>query len=159
MDLATGTVHVQQAMQRIREPKTKKSRRQIVLPAAAIDMLRKLKAKQARNKLLAGPAYNDMGLVFCRPNGEPLDPSYVSRRFHAIAVKAGLAGIHFHSLRHTHATLLLTQGVHPKVVQERLGHGSINITLDTYSHVLPSLQEEAAKKLDRIFGHQLGTKP
>lgn len=93
------------------------------------------------------------GLVFCDTQGGPVWKSNLVRRsFLPLLKRAGLPRIRFHDLRHTAATLLLLQGVHPKVVQERLGHSQISITLDTFSHVLPSMGREAAAKLDALFG-------
>ncbi len=90
--------------------------------------------------------------VFCDTKGGPIRKNNLIRRwFKPLLEKAGLPEIRFHDLRHTAATLLLTLGVHPKVVQERLGHSQISVTLDTYSHVLPSLQKQAASKLDAMF--------
>lgn len=129
-----------------------------MLPAAVVAVLKQVTKQQAQNRLLLGPLYQDHDLVFCNADGNPLSPSTISHRFHDIAPAAEFPGLRFHDLRHTHATMLLTQGVHPKIVQERLGHESINITLDTYSHVLPGLQEDAIRKLDTIIGHQSGTK-
>jgi len=91
-------------------------------------------------------------LVFTDQIGNPLRKSNVIRRsFHPLLRRAGLALIRFHDLRHSHATALLLGGVHPKVVQERLGHSSVVLTLDTYSHVLGGMQREAAVKLDELF--------
>ena len=84
--------------------------------------------------------------IFCRSGGAPLDPAWVTRAFRRSALRAGLDGLRFHDLRHTHATLLLAEGVHPKVVSERLGHSSIAITVDTYSHVQPTVQREASER-------------
>ncbi len=86
-----------------------------------------------------------------RPDGSPINPNAVTLAFRRIIKRAGLKDIRIHDLRHTHATLMLKAGIHPKVVSERLGHANIGITLDIYSHVLPGLQEEAAEKFDRIF--------
>ncbi|HEX2469205.1 MAG TPA: site-specific integrase [Candidatus Limnocylindrales bacterium] len=97
------------------------------------------------------PAYQDRDLVFATGIGTPLEPGNVLRTWRRIVTKAGLPGLRIHDLRHGHATLMLGQGVHPKVVSERLGHASINITLDTYSHVLPGLQAAAAEALDTIL--------
>jgi integrase len=88
------------------------------------------------------------GLVFCTPDGNPLPPNTVTKTFRKLADSIGLHGVCFHDQRHGHATLMLRQGVHPKIVSERLGHASINITLDTYSHVLPGLQAAAAKRFE-----------
>jgi integrase len=89
-------------------------------------------------------------LGFTRSDGRPLDPDKVTHAFSEAARAAGLSGVRFHDLRHTHASLLLAQGTHPKIVSERLGHASITITLDTYSHVLPGLQEEAARTFSAV---------
>ena len=93
----------------------------------------------------------DSDLVFSHPDGKPLDPGVISHTFAKVLRKAGLPHIRFHDLRHTHATLLLKGGVHPKIVSERLGHANIGITLDTYSHVLPGLQERAAERFDEML--------
>lgn len=89
-------------------------------------------------------------LVFSTPDGKPLRPNTVSRAWAMMAARAGVKVIRLHDARHTHASLMLKQGVHPKIVQERLGHTSIQITLDTYSHVTPGLQEAAAKGFEKL---------
>lgn len=97
-------------------------------------------------------------LVFSHHNGKPLRPNSISRAFETIARSVGLGGARLHDLRHAHATILLQQGVHPKIVQERLGHSSVSTTLDIYSHVLPGLQEAAARKFEEgLQTTQLGT--
>ena len=101
--------------------------------------------------MLAGPAYRDHGLVFATGIGTPIEPGNLRRTWLRVIVAAGMPGFRFHALRHSHATLMLGQGVHPKVVSERLGHASVNITLDTYSHVLPGLQAAAAAALDTVL--------
>ena len=90
-------------------------------------------------------------LVFGDVYGGPLSPNTVSHAFRDICNKAGIDGIRFHDLRHTHATLLMKQGVNPKVVQERLGHSNISVTLDIYSHVVPGMQEFAVIQLDEVL--------
>ena len=95
----------------------------------------------------------ECGLVFPNEIGRPIERGNLVRRsFQPILDRAGLPRIRFHDLRHTAATLLLSEGTHPKVVQERLGHSTIGVTLDVYSHVLPHMQREAAAKLDRLLG-------
>ena len=91
--------------------------------------------------------------MFSTRSGNPINPRTFREAYYRVIKKAGLPPIRFHDLRHTHATLLLQQGVHPKVVSERLGHTSINMTLDLYSHVIPSIQKEAAEMFDRIIDH------
>jgi integrase len=93
--------------------------------------------------------YND--LVFSTVDGKPLRPNTITRAWTVLAARAGLKVIRLHDARHTHASIMLKQGIHPKIVQERLGHSSIAITLDTYSHVSPGLQEAAAKRFDEAF--------
>ena len=132
-------------MLKLGEPKSAKGRRLVHLTEIAITALR-----QHRKAMLAeghpGP------WLFCDTEGGPLRKSNLLRRsFKPLLKKAKLPDIRFHDLRHTAATLLLTQGVHPKVAQERLGHAQITLTLDTYSHVRPSMQQEVATKLDRLF--------
>jgi integrase len=100
---------------------------------------------------LLGKPLTDDNFVFAHPDGTPLDPSTISHAFNKIIRKAGFSKIRLHDLRHTHASLLLQAGVHPKVVQERLGHSSIRVTLDTYSHVIGGLQEAAAQRFDDLL--------
>ena len=88
--------------------------------------------------------------MFSTAEGKPFRPDTVSRAWTMMAVRAGVKVIRFHDARHTHASLMLKQGVHPKIVQERLGHSSIQITLDTYSHVAPGLQEAAAESFEKL---------
>ncbi len=90
-------------------------------------------------------------LIFSHPDGTPFDPGTVTHSFANVLKKAGLPHIRFHDLRHTHATLMLKSGVHPKIVSERLGHASVAFTLDTYSHVVPGLQEAAAERFDKML--------
>jgi len=87
-------------------------------------------------------------LVFSNPDGSPLQPDSITQAFTRITRSIGLYGVRFHDLRHTHATIMLWQGIHPKIVSERLGHSSIAITLDTYSHVMPGLQEAAVQRFE-----------
>ena len=89
-------------------------------------------------------------LIFSRVDGSPLLPASVTHAWIKLVRRCGLSGIRLHDYRHTHASLMLKQGVHPKIVQERLGHASIRITLDTYSHVAPGLQQAAANRFDKI---------
>ena len=94
---------------------------------------------------MAGELWRENGLIFASESGEPLDRHYVTtHRFKSLLKRVGLPQIRFHDLRHTYATLLLSQNVNPKVVWEMLGYATIAITLDTYSHVLPNMQESAA---------------
>ena len=92
-------------------------------------------------------AWSDSGYVFTKENGEPHHTQTVSRSFEQGLIEAKLPRIRLHDLRHTHATLALQAGIHPKVVSERLGHATVSITLDTYSHAIPAMQEEAAERI------------
>ena len=132
------------------KPKSSHSRRQIALSPSLALLLREYKDEQNVRGILLGESLVNSDLVFCHPDGKPLDPGVVSHTFAKVLKKAGLPHIHFHDLRHTHATLLLKGGIHPKIVSERLGHANIGITLDTYSHVLPGLQEKAAERFDNL---------
>jgi len=155
INLERGQLTVRRSLQHLpgrerefREPKTAHGRRTIPLGATAISVLDRLRRRQIGERLALGPGYRNEGLVLATSVGTPLNDGNVRRAFYRIASRAGVAPLRFHDLRHTHATLLLTRGVHPKVVSERLGHASIGLTLDTYSHVLPNLQEEAIRDFD-----------
>jgi integrase len=133
------------------EPKSSKSRRRISLSPSLALLLRQYKTEQEGQRNLLGEPLVDTSLVFSHSDGKPLDPGVVSHTFAKVLKKARLPHIRFHDLRHSHATLLLKAGIHPKIVSERLGHANIGITLDTYSHVLPGLQERAAQRFDEML--------
>ncbi len=135
----------------IKEPKTAHSRRTVALTPSLALLLRKHKNDQEELWLRLGRILTENDFVFCHIDGRPLNPNAVTRAFIKLIKKSRLPHIRLHDLRHTHATLMLKAGVHPKVVSERLGHAGIGITLDTYSHVLPGLQEAAAKKFDQMI--------
>lgn len=157
VDLTLGVAHVVQKFYRLggerlfSPPKNGKGRT-VDLPAALIKVLRQVREKQTEQRL--GTVYDDSGLVFCQSDGKPLHAHNVTQRdFKQVIKDAKVPPIRFHDLRHSHATLLLREGVHPKIVQERLGHSQISTTLDTYSHVLPGMQAEAAKQVaERLLG-------
>ena len=133
------------------EPKTARSRRTVMLPAIALDALRRQKARQAADRLAAGTAWQDeRGLVFTDALGRSGDPSAASVAFRTAADRLGLP-VRLHDLRHTAASLMLAGGVPLKVVSEALGHSSIAITADVYSHVTPDLRREAADAMDRAL--------
>lgn len=153
VDLKRGLVHIQRQLLEIsgvltlEEGKTASARRVVDLPALAVTALR---AHLAR-RLAEGSAAAE--LLFCDTEGKPLRRSNVARRsFQPLIKAAQVPPIRFHDLRHTHATIALAAGVHPKVLQERLGHSDIRVTLNTYGHVLPSMQAEAVSRLDDVFG-------
>ncbi len=138
-------------------PKTQRGVREVWLPASALEALETVRVRQQAEKSVAGDRYEDHDLVFAQDNGRPLDAHNISKReFKRLLSLAGLPDIRFHDLRHTNATLLLEAGVPVKVVSERLGHSGIGITLDTYSHVLPTMQEQAASRLEEMLSGRGG---
>lgn len=134
-----------------RQPKTRLSRRAVALSPETVRLLNAHRKRQLEARLLAGSAWHDMGLVFASALGTPLEPGTIRRTWKRVLGRANVGHVRWHDLRHAHATLLLASGVHPKVVSERLGHASIGITLDTYSHVLPGIQAAAASQLDALL--------
>jgi len=155
IDLEKATLSVIQTLQQLRngeyifrEPKSKRSRRQIALSPSLAIALWEYRLKQEQARRLLGKPLAPTDLVFSHPDGRPFRPNSVTRALQVIAESVGLKGVRLHDLRHAHATILLQQGVHPKIVQERLGHSSVATTLDIYSHVLPGLQEAAARRFE-----------
>jgi integrase len=132
----------------VMQPKTARSSRLVSLPPSAVALLSGLKVKQREERQALGLEWGESGYVFSHADGRPFHPNSISRAFRRIVKEAGTPRVRLHDIRHTHATLMLKQGVHPKIVSERLGHASVTITLDTYSHVLPGLQEAAALKFE-----------
>ena len=135
------------------EPKTNRSRRNIPIPFSLVSALRDHKRYQAEQRMKAGPNYHALELVFATPDGGPLMPQNLYRRhFKPILKRAGLSPtIRMYDLRHSCATLLLAADINPKVVSERLGHSTVTLTLDVYSHVLPSMQKEATDRLESLL--------
>ena len=162
IDLKRGELRVRQILQRQKgricfgEPKSKRSRRTLPLPMVATDALKSHRTRQLKERMLAGSRWHDSGLVFTSTIGTPVDDRNVRRAWKALLAAADLPYVRIHDLRHTAATLLLTQGVHPRVVMETLGHSQIGVTLNTYSHVLPALQREAADEMDKALGGSVG---
>jgi integrase len=158
VNLEDRTLAVRRAIQRqpkkglvFVEPKTAKARRRVKLTVTATEALRRHRTRQLSHRLQLGGLWEDRNMVFASEFGTPLDPMNAYHRFQKALVRAGLDHIRLHDLRHTAATLMLIADVHPKVVQETLGHSNITLTLATYSHVLPSIQSESADKLDEAF--------
>jgi len=145
----TGSVIFKGNKYVIGETKTKKDRQVKMLPTL-IDTLKQLKKKQAEYKLLLGKEYQDNSLVCCWQDGKMLRPDHVTKKFIKLREELNI-NVRLHDLRHSFATYLLKLGTHPKIVAEILGHSSIRITLDTYSHVIPTMQEEAINKLDDLL--------
>jgi integrase len=158
IDFQSRRLHVRHGLQRIAgqlrlvEPKTRQSRRTIALPTVVIDALQHHKARQSQERLLAGTRWHETGLVFTSTIGTPIEVGNLRRQFWRVLEKAGLPRMRFHDLRHSCASLLLVQGVPARVVMETLGHSNISITMDTYTHVLPELQRQAADAMDRALG-------
>src|SRR5215217_1853019 len=159
VDWENATVRVRRTLTRkgtghvLGEPKTKKSRRTVRLTHKAVEALRSHRARQAQEKLRVGSLYQDQDLVFSGYNGGLINPSNLRQRsFKPLLKRAGLPQITFNDLRHTCASLLFQRNVHPKLVQELLGHASVAITLDTYSHMLPGMGSEAADAMGEALG-------
>jgi integrase len=157
-DLEQGRIAVRRALVPVArtvlvsEPKTARGRRSIALDERTVAVLQ-AHAEQQSAEREAATKWIETGLVFTGGDGQALPPNSVSRCFARVVKKAGLPGIRLHDLRHTHATLALRAGIHPKVVSERLGHATVAITLDTYSHAIPALEEEAASRIaGLVFG-------
>jgi len=132
-------------------PKTAKGRRRVALDAGTVTALRAHRARQLEERLALGEGYVDEDLVVCQPEGSPVNPKTLSWYFERDLKRLGLPRIRLHDLRHTHATLALRAGVHPRVVQERLGHANVSITLDTYSHVDLDMQAAAAARVAALL--------
>jgi integrase len=128
--------------------------RAIAISADLVRLLRKHKAEQNEWRLRLGDSYNNLDFVFAKQNGNPLQINNLGQReFRKLTEKAGIKQIRFHDLRHTCATLLLENDLHPKIVQERLGHSDISMTLNRYSHVTPTMQESAARLMGNILSN------
>lgn len=134
--------------------KTDKSRRTLPLPASVVAALRAHKAQQGRERLAAGPEWEGDGFVFCTATGRPLHGRNVTRGFQRLLKRHGLPRMRFHDLRHACATFMLAQGADLQVVRETLGHSQISLTADTYAHVMPSLQRDAADRMDAFLSEQ-----
>jgi len=157
IDLDAGALRVRYALQRDKgavqlvEPKSDRSRRTLAIPAVVTRALRAHRVQQLQERLLAGSRWQETGHVFTTGIGTPMDERAVSKQFKQALKTAGVRSMRFHDLRHSCATLLLAQGVHPRVVMETLGHSQISLTMNTYSHVLPTVLREAADKMDAVF--------
>ncbi|REJ79052.1 MAG: site-specific integrase [Acidobacteria bacterium] len=157
MDFSKRTLTVKRALIRLpkqdwyfSELKTNSSRRTLPLPHSLIADLRKHRADQLEERLRS-ENWEDNDLVFPTSIGTPLTHTSVTKVFKRVLKRAGLSGLRLYDLRHTHATLLLKAGVHAKIISERLGHSSIALTLDVYSHVLPNMQAEATEHIEQML--------
>jgi integrase len=158
VDLEEGVVRLRPTLTRhkwrllLGEPKTKKSRRTVRLTESAVKAFENHLTRQMEQMKRLSDHYEDQGLVFATERGTLVNPSNLRKRsIKPLLKKAGLPTIWFHDLRHTCATLLLSRNVNPKIVSEMLGHATIFITLDTYTHVLPTMQESAARALENTL--------
>ena len=158
VDLSEKTLMVRRTVQRIRghglvvgEPKSATSRRTVYLVDVAVAALHDQHARQEEQRQVLGPEWQENDLVFHSIKGTHLDPTNVHHRFEKALQAAGLPRVRVHDLRHTAATLALEQGVHPKIVQEMLGHQTYVITMDLYSHHMPSLHREAIQAMNEVF--------
>ena len=158
LDWKTQKLQIQRQVQRTKdqglmfcEPKSASGRRVVFLGKTTIEMLRKHFELQQTERQFAGAKWKENDLVFPTSVGTPMEPSNLLKHFKDYLKLANLPDIRFHDLRHTAASLMLLKGIHPKVVQERLGHSDIGITLNLYSHVLPGMQEDASEKLDELM--------
>jgi integrase len=160
VDLNAKTLRVSRQLQRVRdggglvfsEPKNA-SRRTVDLPQRAVEALRSHRKGQMEEQLRAGSEWQDYGLVFASNKGTPLDAqNIVNRYFKPLLKRAELPNIRWHDLRHTYATLLLARGTHPTYVQKSLGHASVQLTLDRYSHWMPSMGRNTAVGIDEALG-------
>ncbi len=158
IDLEMGYLRVTKQLQRIDgqfvlvEPKTSRSRRSLVMPPKIVEAIRNHQSKQQAEAQLAEYKGNDLGLVFTRPDGGPIDGTVLTHQFHRLLDRSGIPQRRFHDLRHSCATLLLAQDVPARVVMDILGHSQIALTMNTYTHVLPELKREAAQRMnDLVF--------
>ena len=158
IDLEERTLIVRRTVQRVRgqglvagNPKTEKSRRTVVLGDEVAGKLRRHRMRQAESRLIASTAWIDLDHVFTQVDGRPVDPDGVTHTFATVARGLGMGWAHFHSLRHTHATLLFAEDVPLKTVSSRLGHSTIGITADLYTHAYKGERDEAAQAVDRAL--------
>jgi integrase len=135
---------------RLKAPKSGRGRN-VALPAKVIEELRAWSTRQAQELLKLGTRINDDTFVCSREDGAMIQPQSITHAWERFVVTAGLPRIRFHDLRHSHATHMLASGVHPKIASERLGHATVGLTLDTYSHVIPGMQENAVARIDAAF--------
>jgi len=152
-----SSAHIRQTLQATRSglhyqlPKTHRSRRPVALPTTLAELLRTHRSTQQVRQGLLGDQWQHTGLIVDRGDGGPLNPDTLSSTWRRFVRDHNLPTVRFHDLRHSHATLMLLEGIHPKIVSERLGHSTVSFTLDVYSHLLPDMQSEAAEAMDRVL--------
>jgi integrase len=160
-DLAHGRTRVKlwQSLQRVRghgvvfgPPKSRRSRRVLTMPTVVVEALRRHLEVQRADRAAAGGGWTESGLVFTTGGGRHLEPRNLNTAFARLIVAAGVRPIRLHDMCHTCATLLLSRGVSPRMVMDILGHSQIAVTMNTYGHVIPAMQQEAAEHMDAAFG-------
>jgi len=158
VDLLLCTISVSRSLHRLkhgeyiyRPPKSAKGRRVIALSPSTVQVLKRHQESVITDRLMLGTSLKDTDLVFAKYDGYPIRPDTITRAWSDLAKKYGITAHRLHDARHSHASLMLKQGIHPRIVQERLGHSTISVTLDIYSHVTPGLQEAAAQRFDEAF--------
>ena len=162
IDLDASHLTVRRALQRVNgklsvvEPKTRRSARTIVLPAVAVTAFRDRRRRQLQDRIAAGSLWVESGFVFTTALGSPLDGTSVTHRMQRLLAEAGMRRQRFHDLRHACASYLLQQGVHPRVVMDLLGHSQIALTMNTYSHLMPGVRDEAATRMDDLWDQVSG---
>jgi len=154
IDLQRGVVQITRQLTRqgtFSEPKTSSGKRSVHVPVSTVELLRRHRSLQLQERLSAGDRWQDQGLVFANTLGGPMDARNLIRAWHRILQQAGLPRMPFHSLRHTSASLLLRQGVSPRLIQQRLGHADIAVTLQVYAHLMEDMDAQAAEALAALW--------
>jgi integrase len=166
IDLVKGTLQVSRTLSYYAKhgfvegkPKTKSSSRTILLPPFLLDLLKVHNIREVERRLKAGDAWVDRDLIFSDTVGDFIFPPTLLNWFYRLLKDAGLPRMHFHDLRHSAATILISQGVPANMVQELLGHSDVAITLGIYGAVVPSMRKDAADKMDSLFGEKMSTEP
>lgn len=161
VDFEGGRVRIKRSLERLdgkfrfKDPKTKRSRRDVAIPPIAVDRLRRWKVEQNERRLAAGPAWHDLGLVCERGDGQPIDPDSFSKAFKRLAAQVGIPRARLHDLRHAAATLMMERNVHPSVVSRSLGHASEAFTMAVYGHVRDEMLDQAADAIGEAYGEQM----
>ena len=160
VDVELGYLRISKQLQRVHgapqlvEPKTARSRRTLAMPPMITKGLEQHRVRQRQERSNAGNRWAETDLVFASTEGKPLDGTAISKGFHRLLERAGLQQRRFHDLRHSCATLLLVQGVSPRVVMDLLGHSQIGLTMNTYSHVIPDLRRDAADRMQDLLAER-----
>ena len=157
IDFEKGIAHIRNNYVRgekgsvYKAPKTRSGLRDLPIGAALLPELKKARAQYNMNKLSMGPAFTDSDLVICKPNGTPYQPDSMSQKWDRFIKNQPIKKIRFHDLRHTCATMMIEANVSMETVSTFMGHGSIQITMDTYAHCTKAMEQQAADTLDQIL--------